>query len=169
IPFCRTVHRLLFIPGGSRMRRLFFYFAITVSLSIPNWLAAQVSTASLTGLVLDQTNAAAVNVKVTVLNKATRYKRSVQTDKSGYYYFAELPIGAYDITIEQQGFTTLQETITLDTAEKGRRDFVLRVGSASEMVQVTSTAEDISRDDASIGAVVDHTTIEQTPLYLRNW
>jgi len=152
------------------MWRLCFSFVLIIScLFTSNLLSAQVSTASLTGLVLDQTNAAAVNVKVTVLNHSTGFKRSVETDKAGYYYFPELPIGIYGVRVEQQGFATLRETITLDTAQKARRDFVLRVGSAEETVEVAATAGDLSRDDASIGSVVDRTTVEQTPLYLRNW
>jgi hypothetical protein len=132
-------------------------------------LFAQINTASLTGLVTDQSGAAAPKVHVTVLSEATGYTRSADTDGAGYYSFAELPIGVYSITISASGFSTLQENVTLDTAQKVRRDFVLRVGSASETVNVTGTTTGLSPDDASISTVVGNVTIEQTPLYLRNW
>jgi outer membrane receptor protein involved in Fe transport len=151
------------------MRRLFNGLALIALLFLRLSLMAQVNTASLTGLVTDQSNAAAAHVQVTVSSEATGYSRSVETDATGYYSFPELPIGAYSIKITQQGFSTLQQKVTLETAQKVRRDFVLRVGSAQETVQVTGEAPDLSRDDASIGRVITSDTIKNIPLYLRNW
>jgi len=151
------------------MQRLFVVLSLLlVSLWVGS-LAAQVSTASLTGLITDQTNAAAANVEVTVVSADTGYKRTAKTDGTGYYTFPELPIGKYEISVSHAGFATLQERVTLQTAQKARRDFVLHVGSTQETVNVTTTAQDLSLDDASISSVVSNTTIEQTPLYLRNW
>src|SRR5215475_8361014 len=151
------------------MQRLFVVLSLMSVLSWAHFLTAQVSTASLTGLITDQTNAAAAHVQVTIVSEDTGYKRSTDTDGAGYYSFPELPIGTYSLTVTHSGFATLQQKVTLQTAQKTRRDFVLRVGSAQETVNVTTMAQDLSPDDASISSVISHTTIKQTPLYLRNW
>src|SRR5262249_51759394 len=132
-------------------------------------LFAQINTASLTGLVTDQSNAAATKAQVTVLSETTGYTRTTETDNAGYYSFPELPIGTYSVSISLTGFSTMKEKVTLETAQKARRDFVLKVGSTEETVNVTSDVSNLSPDDASISTVISHLTIQQTPLYLRNW
>jgi len=149
------------------MRRLLHAMAVLLCLS--NFLFAQVNTASLTGLITDSTNATVAQVKITVQSTATGYTRIVETDPSGYYSIQELPIGSYRVTVSRQGFATLGETVTLNTAEKVRQDFVLRVGATEETVEVTGTAPSLSPDDASIGTVMGADVIEKTPLFLRNW
>jgi len=130
---------------------------------------AQINTASLTGLVTDQSNAVMTGVHVTVLDSATGYTRTVDTDSAGYYSFANLPIASYVVSVSDQGFTTLQENITLDTAERARLDFNMKVGATEQSVEVSASAPNLSRDDASIGTLIDNDTVQKTPLYLRNW
>src|SRR5215475_4927547 len=108
------------------MQRLFVVLSLMSVLSWAHFLTAQVSTASLTGLITDQTNAAAAHVQVTIVSEDTGYKRSTDTDGAGYYSFPELPIGTYSLTVTHSGFATLQQKVTLQTAQKTRRDFVLR-------------------------------------------
>ncbi len=142
---------------------------LLVLLCFSSFLLAQVNTASLTGLITDPTNATVGQVKVTAQNTGTGYTRTTQSDSSGYYSFEDLPIGSYRVTVSRQGFATLVETLVLNTAEKVRRDFALKVGATEETVEVTTTAASLSRDDASIGTVMGSDAIEKTPLFLRNW
>ena len=140
---------------------------IPLLLSVPGF--SQVNTASLSGLVIDPSSAAVSNVTVKVTNPATGYIRTVTTDNAGYYSIQNLPIGQYTVHVEQPGFDAIEEKVTLDVAEKGRRDFSLHVGSTEQTVEVQAQATGLSPDDASIGTVIGQQTIEQTPLYLRNW
>jgi hypothetical protein len=142
---------------------------LLVLLCFSSFLLAQVNTASLTGLITDPTNATVGQVKVTAQNSATGYSRTTESDSSGYYSFENLPIGSYRITVSRQGFATLAETVDLNTAEKARRDFTLKVGATEETVEVTTAAPSLSPDDASIGTVMGSDLIEKTPLFLRNW
>jgi Carboxypeptidase regulatory-like domain/TonB-dependent Receptor Plug Domain/TonB dependent receptor len=130
---------------------------------------AQVNTASLTGLVADQTNAALVHAHVTATNSATGLVRETDTDAAGYYSFPDLPIGEYRVVVTMDNFQTVEARVTLGTAERVRRDLLLKVGTAQANVEVTDVVNNLSPDDASIGTVVDNNTIQGTPLYLRNW
>ncbi|PWU11171.1 MAG: hypothetical protein C5B51_03045 [Terriglobia bacterium] len=58
-------------------------------------LAAQISNASLTGLVTDASNSAVPNVKVTARSQATNLERAALTDQGGYYYFTSLRRGGW--------------------------------------------------------------------------
>jgi hypothetical protein len=130
---------------------------------------AQVNTASLSGLVADQTNAALVHAHVTATNSATGLVRETDTDNAGYYSFPDLPIGEYRVVVSLQNFETVEARVTLGTAERVRRDLVLKVGTAQANVEVDDVINNLSPDDASIGTVIDNQTIQDTPLYLRNW
>ena len=130
---------------------------------------AQVNTASLSGLVTDQTNAALVHAHVTATNNATGLVRETDTDAAGYYSFPDLPIGEYRVVVTMQNFETIEARVNLGTAERVRRDLSLKIGTAQANVEVTDVVNNLSPDDASIGTVIDNNTIQQTPLYLRNW
>ena len=54
---------------------------------------AQVSSASLTGLITDPSGGSVSGAKVTVKSATTNFERSVQSDSNGYYFFASLPVG----------------------------------------------------------------------------
>jgi len=151
------------------MRRLGSSLVIAVLFFFGHFAFAQVNSASLSGLVTDSTNATVSHVTVAVENSANGYKRTAETDATGYYSLSDLPIGSYRVTVSHQGFATLGETVTLNTAEKVRRDFVLKVGAASTTIEVTTDAPSLSPDDASIGTVMGIDLIEHTPLFLRNW
>lgn len=130
---------------------------------------AQVNTASLSGLALDPSGAALPHVTVTVTDDATGYKRTAQTDAAGAYSLQDLPIGQYVIDVSDQGFHSLSEQITLSVGQRAREDYHLQLGSTQQTVQVQATAPLLSPDDASISDEIGATTIEQTPLALRNW
>jgi hypothetical protein len=142
---------------------------LTLALFLPVDLTPQVNTASLSGQVTDQSNAVVAHVHISVSNAATSYKRESETDASGYYSFQGLPIGEHKIEVSQQGFDSIQEQVQLGTAEKVGRDFVLKVGTTQTNVEVKADPANLSPDDASLGTIVDNLTIEETPLYLRNW
>jgi hypothetical protein len=130
---------------------------------------AQGNEASLTGSITDQSHAAVANAKVSVRNKSTNFTQTVTTDSSGNYSFLSLPIGNYEVKVEQSGFDTASAEMVLETAQKARQDFELRVGQSQQTVTVESTAQGLSTEDASLGAVIDNNIIAETPLYLRNW
>jgi hypothetical protein len=125
--------------------------------------------ASLAGSITDQSHAAVPNARVTARNKSTNYSQEVQTDGSGNYSFLNLPIGAYTLTVERDGFGTATAELTLETAQKARQDFELKVGGSAQTVTVEAAAQTLSTEDASLGSVISNSTVSDTPLYLRNW
>ncbi|HEX6494872.1 MAG TPA: carboxypeptidase regulatory-like domain-containing protein [Acidobacteriaceae bacterium] len=130
---------------------------------------AQVNTASLSGFVTDASGGVDAGAKVTATNEATGYSRELATDATGFYSFQTMPIGKYTVKVEQSGFAAVQEDVVLSVGEKGRQDFHLQVGSAQQTVEVQANASLLSPDDASVSTIVGAQTIQQTPLYLRNW
>ena len=138
-------------------------------LSAPVLVEAQINTASLSGLATDPSHAALPHVTVTATDVETGYARTVQTDDAGAYSLQELPIGDYELTVTASGFSSVKERVTLTVGERAREDFHLKIGSTQQTVQVQGAAPLLSPDDASVSTEIGATTIEQTPLSLRNW
>ena len=81
------------------MRSVIFSSFIAVGI-----VAAQVNTASLTGLVKDSSEAAIVKAKITAIHKATGVERTTETDNGGSYFLPILPVGDYELSAEASGF-----------------------------------------------------------------
>jgi hypothetical protein len=67
-------------------------------------------TATLTVTVLDENDAAARGVSVTVTNKVTGLTRNGTTDENGVARFTSLPVGTYTVTVEAAGFQRVEQT-----------------------------------------------------------
>jgi outer membrane receptor protein involved in Fe transport len=148
----------------------FRHIALCLSLLLlPARMFSQAGVASLSGLVTDPSGAIVVGARVTEANEATQMSRTTITDHSGYYTFVGLPVGHYRVFVNQSGFQGQQVSLILDPSEQGRQDFHLLVAGATSQVSVTAAEPQLSRDDASIGTVIDNQTIVGTPLYQRNW
>ncbi|MCA1850273.1 MAG: carboxypeptidase-like regulatory domain-containing protein, partial [Acidobacteria bacterium] len=133
-------------------------------------MSAQVNTASLTGLVTDAAGAVIANASVMAKNKATSVESWATTDSSGYYTFASLPVGAYTVTVEVEGFKkAVHENINLEVGQKARIDFPLEVGAVSETIVVSSAIPLLTTQEATTGGVIENRMVAELPLSTRNW
>lgn len=138
-------------------------------LTLPDLATAQVNTGTLSGQVTDPSGAVVKAATLTIKNDATGYERTVESAGDGNYVFPDLPIGNYTLTVSATGFGAEKRAITISVGFRSRSDFKLNIGAASQSVEVTSSGNALSRDDASISTIVSNETIADTPLFLRNW
>src|SRR5438128_8333173 len=130
---------------------------------------AQTGSSNITGSVRDVNGAVVPGATVTAKNEATGVTSTQTTTDSGLYAFSSLPVGKYTITIEKQGFKTLQKTDNvLEVGTPLTVDAALEVGQVSETVTVQSGAEQLKTGNATIGNVVEQKAIETLPLNGRN-
>ena len=148
--------------------RFLLLFALCCGLPTAR-LEAQVDLGSLTGLVTDATKSPVSKAQVTAVNAGTNISRSTVTDSAGYYNFPSLPVGKYDLAVDQAGFSRVTSHVAIDPSQKARLDVQLAVGAVSTSVEVQAGSPEISRDDASVGTVIENQVIEQTPLFQRSW
>jgi hypothetical protein len=104
-------------------------------------LQAQETTAGLQGTVKDAGGAVVPKALVELNSSALVGSKTLQTDGTGYYRFANLPPGTYAVTVKAGGFATLKrEGVTLEVGHLPTLDLVLKVGSAETVVEVTAEA-----------------------------
>src|SRR5882672_4047636 len=130
---------------------------------------AQTGTSNITGTVRDTAGAVVPGATVTAKNDATGVTSTQTSNDSGLYAFTALPVGNYTVTVEKQGFKTLQKTHNaLQVGEPLTVDAALEVGSVSETVTVTGGTEQLQTANATMGNVVEQKAIEALPLNGRN-
>src|SRR5258708_7020442 len=129
----------------------------------------QTGTSTIPGTVRDMQGAVVPGATVTAKNDATGVTSTQTTNDAGLYAFTALPVGNYTITIEKQGFKTLQKTHNaLEVGTPLTADAALEVGSVSETVTVTGGTEQLQTANATMGNVVEQKAIEALPLNGRN-
>jgi outer membrane receptor protein involved in Fe transport len=130
---------------------------------------AQQATALITGTVKDSSGAVVLGAKVTLRNSNTNIAHSTTTNKSGDYLFTLVPIGAYELAVEQTGFKKyVRKGITLEINQNARLDVSLKVGSASLVVEVQGDVSQVDTVSATLGKVETTQRILQLPLVDRD-
>ena len=134
----------------------------------PAW--GQSTTASITGTVEDSAGAALPDATVTARDTERGTSSTTKTTGSGVFNFTTLPIGTYEVKAEAAGSdTTVQPPITLVLNERARVDFKMKVGGATNTVQVSSEAPQLQADTTQVSTLINATTITSIPLATRNY
>lgn len=152
-----------------RLLRLLALIALSLSSSL---MAKAQDATSLTGIVTDTSGAVVRHATVTLTNPATGAKYSTESNNEGVYRFNSIKPGpGYKITFAETGFTSLTVSdIYLNVATTRTQNATLGVGAASDTVEVTGSAQDvtINTDDASIGNNFDVKLLNELPVLARN-
>ena len=110
-------------------------------LFVSTFAHAQVTTATLVGLVRDNSGAVIPGASVLATHEGTGVARESVSDANGEFVLAALPNGTYTLRIELTGFKTIsQRGIELGAGQTVRQTFQLEVGAMSETVTVTGDA-----------------------------
>src|SRR3954468_20615858 len=144
-------------------------FAVALLLfSSVSW--AQEVTATITGTITDPSGASVAGAKVTAkdLDRGTDWPTT--TNGEGFYILPRLPIGRYEVRVEQQGFQkSVQSPVELQLNQAARLDFELKVGSIVDTVEVTTAPPLLQTESTQLSTVIDSRTNTQLPLATRNY
>lgn len=131
---------------------------------------AQVTTADITGRVLDQNGASVPNATVTVRNTGSGQTRTVQTDDDGDYNITQLPPGRYEITAEATSFSKAQvKDLEVNIGSKLTLNFDLKPGQITEVVDITADAVLVETTKSELGGVVTPIEVQNLPLLNRTF
>jgi hypothetical protein len=125
--------------------------------------------AVLTGTITDSTGAVLPGVTVTALNEATGNTFIGVTDGTGAYRIPAR-VGAYRISAELQGFTTVQRTgVQLLVGQTIGVDLQMSPSTIQETVTVSAEAPLIETTTSSLGGNIDPAQVQELPVNGRNW
>ncbi|PWU02528.1 MAG: hypothetical protein C5B51_20525 [Terriglobia bacterium] len=108
--------------------------------------------------------------QVTITNAATGVSRSLVTDSAGFYSAPNLLPGSYSVIFSAPGFSTAKESdLTLTVGAQQVLNIALKVGEATQTVQVEGAAPQVQLGSSIISAEVQSATVRELPLNGRDW
>ncbi len=150
-------------------RAKYLLLSMLLVLSLTRFSFSQTSSTSLQGTVTDPTGGAVAGATVALVNTGSNLERSATTGSLGEYKFLALPPGNYELTVSAKGFARYQQTnLQLLVNTPATANVQLKVGSVSEVVNVSGEAPALNLVDASIGNPFNETQVKQIPLDGRN-
>jgi hypothetical protein len=130
---------------------------------------SQVVTARMDGTVTDSGGATVPAAQVDVLNVNQQQSYKVTSDEKGYWAIPSLPSGTYKVTLAHQGFKTqVVDNVKMDAGVPATVNVTLQVGALTETIEVTSGAEVLQTDSATIASTLQGTQIHDLPFTSHN-
>src|SRR5262252_6078742 len=143
----------------NRTRRVVFLLAgllVTLLLMYAPETKGQSTGGRIRGTVTDPSGGAVVGARVVLTNEANGVQRDTQSGGTGEYIFLEVPVGSYQIEVNQQGFKKyLRKTVAVNLNEGVTLDIPLVVGGSTEVVEVTGAPPLVDTTTTQLGAVVN--------------
>jgi len=133
-------------------------------------LEGQGTTATVSGIVQDETGGVLPGVSITVEGVDTGSVRSAVSDDLGRYRVPLLEPGTYEIQAELSGFQTAVRTgVKLEVGANAVIDVSLTIGAITERVVVQGQAPLVETTTTSMAGLVDDKKIRDLPLNGRSY
>lgn len=126
----------------------------------------QGTTGSIEGTVTDPNGAVVPNATVTARATGTTagYNRTVTADSNGFFQFAEVPSGTYNVSATGTGFKTSNQSVTVTLDRAAVTNFNLELGSTDVNVTVTTDSSvTIDPGDTKIDTNITKQVIDNLP------
>ena len=152
--------------GKAGLVWLGFAMVLLLALRAP----AQTLSGSISGTVVDQSDAVIPKVAVTLTNESTGETRKTVTSESGEFVFTAVPSGTYTVALEATGFKSLRRTgVNLSAVERLPLGTIrLSVGDVTQSVVVASQGETVSAESADIGGNITAHQLDELIVKGRN-
>jgi Carboxypeptidase regulatory-like domain len=128
----------------------------------------QSSAGAVSGTVRDQTGAVIPGAAVSIVNTATNVKVLTRANEAGFYLFPGVAPGSYVITVEFTGMQKYEGNVAVQVSQSVVIDPTLQAAGSREVVEIRDVTPLVTTDNATVGAAMERTRIEQLPINGRN-
>lgn len=128
---------------------------------------AQVTAGRVTGSVVDANGAAIAGGNVTLKSETTALELKTTSTGSGSFLFPNVLPGAYKITIENAGFQTATQNLTVALNQESAVNVTLQIGGAgTTVVDVTAASEALVQTESSqLGRSFQTEQVQNLPIF----
>src|SRR5277367_2077409 len=157
--------------GGTSLLRLRTAGLLSVLLLVlAGTASAQVSTASVNGVIRDPKGSVIPGANIVLASVDTSVQHTSVSNGSGDYVFLNITPGSYPISASAQGFNPQKVAeFVLAVSQIATFDFNLTVGTQTQVVTVEGTAAQLDVSSASLGTVIATKQVNDLPLDGRNF
>ena len=147
-----------------RFIRILRFAAVFAFLVIATPLIHAQNSASISGTVTDPTGAVVPKATVEIHNPVSGYDRTVTTDTSGNFSFANIPFNPYHLTVTLPGFNSYVQDVDVKSSVPINLKIGLTLAGATSNVTVEASAEDLLENTPTEHTDVDRNLFEELPL-----
>jgi hypothetical protein len=117
---------------------------VWISLASACWAQSSLVSGALDGSVGDSSGGRIPGATVTVRDTATNRMREAPTNAEGAYHIAELPVGTYEVLVNQPGFAPYRHTgVTIQLGSTVHLDIELQAAGVTTQVTVKAQPQAI--------------------------
>src|SRR5260370_12418786 len=143
-----------------------FLAGATLILLLASPGTAQTVTGTLQGTVSDMNGGIVPGAEIVMHNAETGQERTLKTNGDGFYLAPFLPVGRYNLTVSQKGFTkVVKESVEITLNQTRVVDITLNPTGVTEAVVVTSEATPINTTNAEIKGTLNSQEILDKPTF----
>jgi hypothetical protein len=137
--------------------------ATMLLIAVTGAAAAQGTTGTISGAVVDESNQAVPGAAVTLIDERTTVTRSGTSGADGAFVFRVVPPGLYTVRVELTGFRTFEQRANVLNANSqlSLGHLVLAVGSLTEVVTVAASGTQVEVENSDHTALLTSTQIAQ--------
>ena len=133
-------------------------------------LPAQQTSGALRVRVLDPSGSVVAGAHVTVAAEATDLRRTAVTGNAGEALLNWLPVGAYEVRVEADGFAPGQRRgLAVTVNQELLVSFELAVAGRAEIVEVVAAVSEVNLASGASGQVMERKAVQELPLNGRNF
>lgn len=145
-------------------------FGVGMAIAAVTTARAQSETATISGLVTDESGAVMPGVGVKLQSVERGTIQAATTNNAGIYVFPSVLPGQYQIRVNKSGFKQVDFLgLIANVQDHIEQNFRLQVGSVSESVTVNASDLHINTTDAAVSTVIDRQFVESLPLNGRSF
>jgi hypothetical protein len=143
-------------------------FAALMMFALTTKVLAQSSLGgSVNGTVTDTSGAVVPNATVELRSTETGVVQATKTSSAGQFVFPVVQVGQYSLDVSAPEFANASLAgVTVSPNKTTTQPITLRVGSATEVIQVTANTVQLETESSQQGTSFDNSTYESLPLAL---
>ncbi len=144
------------------MQKLVLFLSLAIFLLLGSLLQATIF-GRIQGIVHDPQHRPVAGASVKLQATTSDYSQTTQADDNGEFSFTAVPVGDYKITVTQDKFETLVQSVTVESGSSPILHFQLAIAPLSQSAVVIGRAEEANMDSVTPTTLVDREDIAQTP------
>lgn len=152
------------------MRSSFLLAVSLLFLLTASFAYGQATEGSILGTVYDPSGSPVPNANVRVTGDNTGLARTTQTNETGEYVVAALPLGFYSVSVEQRGFKkALVPGVEITVKARVRADLHLAIGETTETVSVIASTPLLKTDTIEVSNLLTREQLQSLPVLSRHF
>jgi TonB dependent receptor-like, beta-barrel/Carboxypeptidase regulatory-like domain/TonB-dependent Receptor Plug Domain len=118
---------------------------------------------SIRGIVHDPQHRPVADAMVMLHAEASDWSATTNTDATGQFSFAAVPLGEYTVTVASPGFVQTEQAVRVKSGSEPVLHFQLNLSAVHEFVNVSGAPETAPTDSATPTSLIDRQDVARTP------